>query len=60
MADKTAELRARHQAAVTALLARYQQLRSEVAKYNKALQTVMTSSTQQQDRRVDAAGGRDQ
>jgi hypothetical protein len=43
------ELKAHHQAAVAALLARYQQLRGEVASYNKALQSVMAGQQQQQD-----------
>ncbi len=42
LADKTAELRARHAAAVAALLGRYKQLRLEVGRYNSGLEAVMT------------------
>ena len=44
ISDKTQELKSRHAAAVSALLARYQQLRSEVSRYNKALAAVMAGS----------------
>jgi hypothetical protein len=37
------ELKAKHAAAVSALLQRYSQLRSEVGRYNKALASVMGS-----------------
>jgi hypothetical protein len=57
--EKTSELKSHHQAAVAALLARYQQLRSEVASYNKALQAVMAGQQQQQDAGSGRAG-RDQ
>uniref|UniRef100_A0A383VHS0 Uncharacterized protein n=1 Tax=Tetradesmus obliquus TaxID=3088 RepID=A0A383VHS0_TETOB len=51
--EKSSELRVHHQAAVAALLARYQQLRSEVGSYNKTLQAVMAGQQQQ-----DAGSGR--
>lgn len=43
MAEKTSELRQKHQAAVAGLLKRYMQLRSEVTSYNKALESVMAT-----------------
>lgn len=45
MADKTSELKQKHQAAVAGLMKRYMQLRSEVANYNKALETVMSKQS---------------
>lgn len=43
--ERTNELKAKHAAAVAALLQRYKQLRSEVTRYNKALDKVMSSSS---------------
>lgn len=41
IAERVQELKAKHAAAVSALLQRYSQLRSEVGRYNKALASVM-------------------
>lgn len=41
IAERVQELKAKHAAAVAALLQRYKQLRSEVGRYNKALASVM-------------------
>lgn len=72
VAERTAELQAKHGAAVAALLARYRQLRAEVAAYNGRLESVMASgppaaAAKQQQRlggggaaAADALGGRDQ
>ena len=57
--EKSSELRAHLPAAVAALLARYQQLRSEVGSSNKTLQAVMAGQQQQQDAGSGRAG-RDQ
>lgn len=51
MAEKTSELKQKHQAAVAGLLKRYMQLRSEVANYNKSLEAVMSKQL------VDVAAG---
>lgn len=45
VSEKTQELKAKHASAVTALLQRYKQLRSEVSRYNKALEVVMAGSS---------------
>lgn len=58
VSEKTQELKAKHAAAVTALLQRYKQLRSDVSRYNKALETVMASSSGTVGE--DVSSGRDQ
>jgi hypothetical protein len=58
VSEKTQELKAKHAAAVTALLQRYKQLRSDVGRYNKALETVMASSSGAVGE--DVSSGRDQ
>lgn len=45
ISEKTQELKSKHAAAVSALLQRYKQLRAEVSRYNKALDSVMSSSS---------------
>lgn len=65
ISEKTQELKGKHAAAVTALLQRYKQLRSEVSRYNKALETVMSGSSSEDVAGAAAAGadvysGRDQ
>ncbi|KAF8060492.1 kpr-2 [Scenedesmus sp. PABB004] len=43
VSERTAELKARHASAVAGLLARYGQLRGEVARYNAGLEAVMAA-----------------
>ncbi len=59
ISEKTQELRAKHAAAVTALLQRYKQLRSEVSRYNKALDAVMAGSSSVVEEAAAAAAGGD-
>lgn len=60
VAEKTNELKAKHAAAVAALLQRYKQLRTEVARYNKALDALVdtsSSGSQQQQRQQQGLEG---
>jgi hypothetical protein len=59
ISEKTQELKGKHAAAVTALLQRYKQLRSEVSRYNKALEAVMAGSSSSDDVAGAAAAGAD-
>lgn len=61
IAERVQELKAKHAAAVAALLQRYKQLRSEVGRYNKALASVMGSGGPEAGAAAeDVVAGRDQ
>lgn len=60
IAERVQELKAKHAAAVSAVLQRYKQLRSEVGRFNKALASVMGSGGPEAAAAEDVAAGRDQ
>jgi hypothetical protein len=60
ISEKTQALKSKHAAAVSALLQRYKQLQSEVTRYNKALDSVMSSGGGDGAGAEDVYVGRDQ